>query len=161
MRTIMRTGCLWAVMPKLREGEKWAQSLRNDIKDVVGLGWNVCGHFRSEGFHSGVTKLTYRNEAGQRSSVMLPFPWDAASKTKILERVCAIAAVINASPQTDLKAAALTNRDITENPAETEKPSLKGWDVVREKFLASKAGLRPSTLSDWMLRVERTIYCLE
>lgn len=157
----MRTGRLWAVMPKLRKGEKWAQSLRNDIKDVVGLGWNVCGHFRSEGFHSGVTKLTYRNEAGQRSSVMLPFTWDAASKAKILERVCAIAAVINASPQTDLKAAAQTNRDITENPAATEKPSLKGWDVVREKFLASKAGLRPSTLSDWKLRVERTIYCLE
>ena len=47
-------------MPKLRSGEEWAKSLRQDIKTEIGLGWNVCGHKRSDGTLSGSCKLTHR-----------------------------------------------------------------------------------------------------
>ena len=59
-------------MPKLRSGEEWAKSLRQDIKTEIGLGFNVCGHKRSDGTLSGTCKLTHRTEDGRRSSVMLP-----------------------------------------------------------------------------------------
>ena len=87
-----------SVMPKLRKGEQWAVLLRKQIKDAVGQGFNVCGHFRTEGVHSGITKLTFRNEAGQRSSVMLPFEWKKSSARLILNRVAAIADVIRDHP---------------------------------------------------------------
>lgn len=147
-------------MPKRRKGEEWAQRLRKQIKDEVGLGFNVCGHFRTEGVHSGKTKLTFRNEAGQRSSVMLPFPWEKASARLILNRVAAITDVIRDHPQIDLKDAAVTNADTVDNPVDKKEAETTGWDVVRQKFLASKAGLRPSTLKDWTLRVDRTIAVL-
>ena len=57
-------------MPKLRSGEEWAKSLRQDIKTEIGLGWNVCGHKRSDGTLSGSCKLTHRTEgthAGAKS----------------------------------------------------------------------------------------------
>ena len=76
-----------SVMPKLRKGEEWAVLLRKQIKAEVGQGFNVCGHFRTEGVHSGITKLTFRTEAGQRSSVMLPFEWKKSSARLILNRV--------------------------------------------------------------------------
>ena len=81
-------------MPKLRSGEEWAKSLRQDIKTEIGLGWNVCGHKRSDGTLSGSCKLTHRTEDGRRSSVMLPFRWEASSKRQILNRVIAIARVL-------------------------------------------------------------------
>ena len=77
-------------MPKLRSGEEWAKSLRQDIKTEIGLGWNVCGHKRNDGTLSGSCKLTHRTEDGRRSSVMLPFRWEASSKRQILNRVIAI-----------------------------------------------------------------------
>ena len=40
-------------MPKLRSGEEWAKSLRQDIKTEIGLGWNVCGHKRTDGTGNG------------------------------------------------------------------------------------------------------------
>ena len=52
-------------MPKLRSGEEWAKSLRQDIKTEIGLGWNVCGHKRSDGTLSGSCKLTHRTGACQ------------------------------------------------------------------------------------------------
>ena len=66
-------------MPKLLSGEERAKSLRQDIKTEIGLGWNVCGHKRSDGTLSGSCKLTHRTEDGRRSSVMLPFRWQASS----------------------------------------------------------------------------------
>ena len=150
-----------SVMPKLRKGEEWAVLLRKQIKGEVGQGFSVCGHFRTEGVHSGITKLTFRNEAGQRSSVMLPFEWKKSSSRLILNRVAAIADVIRDHPQTDLKDAAVTNADTLDNPVAKKEAEVTGWDVVRQKFLASKAGLRPSTLKDWTLRVDRTMAVLD
>ena len=72
-------------MPKLRPGEEWAKSLRQDIKTEIGLGWNVCGHKRSDGTLSGSCKLTHRTEDGRRSSVMLPFPWEASRKNTAIK----------------------------------------------------------------------------
>ena len=148
-------------MPKLREGEEWAVLLRKQIKAEVGQGFNVCCHFRTEGVYSGITKLTFRNEAGQRSSVMLPFEWKKSSARLILNRVAAIADVIRDHPQTDLKDAAVTNAETLNNPVAKKEAEVTGWDVVGQKFLASKAGLRPTTLRDWTLRVDRTMAVLD
>ena len=98
-------------MPKLRSGEEWAKSLRQDIKTEIGLGWNVCGHKRSDGTLSGSCKLTHRTEDGRRSSVMLPFPWEASSKRQILNRVIAIARALQADPQKELAECARINAD--------------------------------------------------
>ena len=56
-------------MPKLRSGEEWAKSLRQDIKTESGLGWNVCGHKRSDGTLSGSCKLTHRTQDGRRAGL--------------------------------------------------------------------------------------------
>ena len=100
MRTnVITCGCLYPrfcaqgstqEMPKLRSGEEWAKSLRQDIKNEIGLGWNVYGHKRSDGTLSGSCKLTHRTEDGRCSSVVLPFRWEASSKRQILNRVIAI-----------------------------------------------------------------------
>ena len=92
---------------------------------------------------------------------MLPFEWKKSSARLILNRVAAIADVIRDHPQTDLKDAAVTNADTLDNPVAKKEAEVTGWDVVRQKFLASKAGLRPSTLKDWTLRVDRTMAVLD
>ena len=126
-------------MPKLRSGEEWAKSLRQDIKTEIGLGWNVCGHKRSDGTLSGSCKLTHRTEDGRRSSVMLPFRWEASSKRQILNRVIAIARALQADPQKELNEVAKINADTVDEQAEAEAgPGLtkgQGWDAVLEKFL--------------------------
>ena len=62
-------------MPKLRSGEEWAKSLRQDIKTEIGLGWNVCGHKRSDGTLSGSCKLTPSQQRRICSGVNNPFFW--------------------------------------------------------------------------------------
>jgi hypothetical protein len=133
-------------MPKLRSGEEWAKSLRQDIKTEIGLGWNVCGHKRSDGTLSGTCKLTHRNEDGRRSSVMLPFPWEASSKRQILNRVIAIAKALQADPQKELNEIAKINSDTVDEQAEAQsgprRSKSKGWDAVLERFLQSKSSCR-------------------
>ena len=114
-------------MPKLRSGEEWAKSLRQDIKTEIGLGWNVCGHKRSDGTLSGSCKLTHRTEDGRRSSVMLPFRWEASSKRQILNRVIAIARALQADPQKELTECARINADTIDE---------------QEAALSSRAGQR-------------------
>ena len=148
-------------MPKLRKGEEWARGLRADLKGAVGLGWNVCGHESSEGRQTGKTKLTYRRD-GQRSSVMLPFSWEAASKVSILARVQAIAAYLYDHPQESLADAAARNADVEQEEASPSAPglSVKGWEAVRARFLKSKATLRSKTLRDWSTRTARVLEVL-
>ena len=107
-------------MPKLRSGEEWAKSLRQDIKTEIGLGWNVCGHKRSDGTLSGSCKLPHRTEDGRRSSVMLPFRWEASSKRQILNRVIAIAKALQADPQKELAECARINADNLDEQAEAQ-----------------------------------------
>ena len=151
-------------MPKLRSGEEWAKSLRQDIKTEIGLGWNVCGHKRSDGTLSGSCKLTHRAEDGRRSSVMLPFPWEASSKRQILNRVIAIARVLQADPQKELNEVAKINADTVDEQAEAEAgPGLtkgQGWDAVLEKFLKSKSSCRWKTLRDYDYRLGRAMVLL-
>ena len=110
-------------MPKLRSGEECAKSLRQDIKTEIGLGWNVCGQNRSDGTLFGSCKLTHHNSAGQRSSVMLPLPWEASSKRQILNSVIAIAKALQADPQKELNEVAKLNSDtIDEQEAALTQP---------------------------------------
>ena len=151
-------------MPKLRSGEEWAKSLRQDIKTEIGLGFNVCGHKRSDGTLSGSCKLTHRTEDGRRSSVMLPFPWEASSKRQILNRVIAIAKALQADPQKELNEVAKINADTIDEQAAQSGPGLtksKGWDAVLEKFLKSKSSCRWKTLRDYDYRLGRALVLLE
>lgn len=151
-------------MPKLRSGEEWAKSLRQDIKTEIGLGWNVCGHKRSDGTLSGSCKLTHRAEDGRRSSVMLPFRWEASSKRQILNRVIAIARALQADPQKELNEVARINSDtIDEQEAALSQPGRsknKGWEAVLERFLQSKSSCRWKTLRDYHYRLERALELL-
>ena len=146
-------------MPKLRSGEEWAKSLRQDIKTEIGLGWNVCGHKRSDGTLSGSCKLTHRTEDGRRSSVMLPFRWEASSKRQILNRVIAIARALQADPQKELAECARINADnIDEQEAlstQTGRSKYKTWQAVLERFLQSKSTCRWKTLRDYQYRLGR------
>ena len=54
-------------MPKLRSGEKWAKSLRQDIKTEIGLGFSVCGHKRSDGPGSQMSSSRFMATASRRS----------------------------------------------------------------------------------------------
>ena len=151
-------------MPKLRSGEEWAKGLRQDIKTEIGLGWNVCGHKRSDGTLSGSCKLTHRTEDGRRSSVMLPFPWEASSKRQILNRVIAIAKALQADPQKELNEVAKINSDTLDEQAEAQSgPGLtknKTWEAVLERFLQSKSTCRWKTLRDYQYRLGRALELL-
>ena len=133
-------------MPTLRSGEEWAKSLRQDIKTEIGLGSNVCGYKRSDGTFSGSCKLTHRTEDGGRSSVMLPFPWEASRKRQILNRVIAIAKALQADPQKELVECARINIDtIDEQEAaltQSGRSKDKTWEAVLERFLESKSSCR-------------------
>ena len=150
-------------MPKLRSGEEWAKGLRQDIKTEIGLGWNVCGHKRSDGTLSGSCKLTHRTEDGRRSSVMLPFPWEASSKRQILNRVIAIAKALQADPQKELNEVAKINAETVDEQSDHSGLGLtksKGWDAVLEKFLKSKSSCRWKTLRDYDYRLGRALELL-
>ena len=151
-------------MPKLRSGEEWAKSLRQDIKTEIGLGWNVCGHKRSDGTLSGSCKLTHRTEDGRRSSVMLPFPWEASRKRQILNRVIAIAKALQADPQKELVECARINIDtIDEQEAaltQSGRSKDKTWEAVLERFLESKSSCRWKTLRDYQYRLGRALELL-
>ena len=151
-------------MPILRSGEEWAKSLRQDIKTEIGLGWNVCGHKRSDGTLSGSCKLTHRTEDGRRSSVMLPFPWEASRKRQILNRVIAIAKALQADPQKELVECARINIDtIDEQEAaltQSGRSKDKTWEAVLERFLESKSSCRWKTLRDYQYRLGRALELL-
>lgn len=151
-------------MPKLRSGEEWAKSLRQGIKTEIGLGWNVCGHKRSDGTLSGSCKLTHRTEDGRRSSVMLPFPWEASRKRQILNRVIAIAKALQADPQKELVECARINIDtIDEQEAaltQSGRSKDKTWEAVLERFLESKSSCRWKTLRDYQYRLGRALELL-
>ena len=151
-------------MPTLRSGEEWAKSLRQDIKTEIGLGWNVCGHKRSDGTLSGSCKLTHRTEDGRRSSVMLPFPWEASRKRQILNRVIAIAKALQADPQKELVECARINIDtIDEQEAaltQSGRSKDKTWEAVLERFLESKSSCRWKTLRDYQYRLGRALELL-
>ena len=143
----------------------WDELIKQQLKQEVGLGWTVCCHKRSEGYSSGRVKLTRRDpEDGSRSSVMLPFEWDSKNGTKILNRVVAISEQIESNPQMTLKDAAAINPDVLESEtAQTtgKKGTATAWKTIAEKFLATKAGQRSSSRSEWRRRVERTLACIE
>ena len=60
--------------------QKWEQTLRRQIKDNHGNGWNVIAQ-------SGKCKLTRRFEDGTKSAKVLPIEWKATNSVAILNAV--------------------------------------------------------------------------
>ena len=147
------------LMPLKRKGEAWADGIRAQIKAECGLGWTLRNHVQ-RGVVTGNTQLTHRNSDGQRSSVMLPIPFEKAKGSKLVNRVVAIAGVMNADPTKSLADAAAANPDVADAPAaKTGKPT--GWKAIQTKFLATKTGQRANSMQAWQTRTDRVIECLE
>ncbi len=60
--------------------QKWEQTLRRQIRDNHGAGWNVIQQ-------SGKCKLTRRYEDGAKSAKVLPIEWKATNSVQILNAV--------------------------------------------------------------------------
>ena len=60
--------------------QKWEKTLRQQIKDNHGKGWNVIAQ-------SGKTKLTRVFEDGTKSAKVLPNEWKATNSVQILNTV--------------------------------------------------------------------------
>ena len=60
--------------------QAWEKTLRKQIKDNHGFGWNVIAQ-------SGKTKLTRVFEDGTKSAKVLPIEWKATNSVQILNAV--------------------------------------------------------------------------
>ena len=60
--------------------QAWEKTLRKQIKDNHGFGWNVIAQ-------SGKCKLTRRFEDGTKSAKVLPIEWKATNSVAILNAV--------------------------------------------------------------------------
>ena len=60
--------------------QKWEKTLRQQIKDNHGNGWNVIAQ-------SGKCKLTRRYEDGSKSAKVLSIEWKATNSVEILNAV--------------------------------------------------------------------------
>ena len=60
--------------------QKWEQTLRRQIRDNHGAGWNVIQQ-------SNKCKLTRRYEDGTKSAKVLPIEWKATNSVQILNAV--------------------------------------------------------------------------
>ena len=60
--------------------QKWEQTLRRQIRDNHGSGWNVIQQ-------SGKCKLTRRYEDGAKSAKVLAIEWKATNSVQILNAV--------------------------------------------------------------------------
>ena len=60
--------------------QQWEKTLRRQIKDSHGFGWNLIAQ-------SGKTKLTRVHEDGAKSAKVLPIEWKATNSVQILNAV--------------------------------------------------------------------------
>ena len=117
---------------------RWHQS---PDQAECGLGWTLRNHVQ-RGVVTGNTQLTHRNSDGQRSSVMLPIPFEKANGSKLVNRVVAIAGVMNADPTKSLADAAAANPDVEVMRQQPKIGKPTGWKAIQAKFLATKGGQR-------------------
>ena len=73
-------------MPKTNgRPDSWENQLRKLLKREHGRGWSI-------GEQSNKVKLSYRDEEGERRSLMLDVPWSVSSSTAIANEVAVIRA---------------------------------------------------------------------
>jgi integrase len=126
----------------------WIAPLRHLLKAEHGLGWSIREH-------RGKVQITRRFEDGSRSSVSLDLPWDGSCHTGVMNAIGEIRQRMEAQGLSLGEAHALVHS------APTAATGRLDWDVVVEKFLASREGLRVTTLRDLRTRMGRTLKVLQ
>jgi integrase len=126
----------------------WTRALRDLLKTEHGFGWSIREH-------RGKVQLTRRFEDGTRSSVSLDLPWDASCQTGVVNALGEIRQRMEAQGLSLGEAHALIRS------APTVASGRLDWEVVVEKFLASRVGLRETTLRDLRTRMARALQVLQ
>ena len=134
--------------------QKWEQTLRRQIRDNHGNGWNVIAQ-------SGKCKLTRRYEDGSKSAKVLPIKWQATNSVEILNAVTRCRELCESRNISLAEAVSLDAAACSSDKPDAPETASEGWDVIAEDFLQTKQGRRSNTLKDLKLRVERTLMALE
>lgn len=139
-------------MPAKAKETEWVTTLRRQIRDSYGFGWNVIGQ-------SGKAKLTLTYEDGTRSSKVLRFKWQKSESSNISEAVGRIRDLV-ATRNISLAEAVRLEKEQADPSEDNEGPG-QGWDVVVEEYLKTKQGRRSTTLADLRTRLKRVLVALE
>ena len=133
--------------------QAWEKTLRKQIKDNHGFGWNVIAQ-------SGKTKLTRVFEDGTKSAKVLPIEWKATNSVQILNAVTRVRELVE-SRNISIAEAVRLDTEALAVPQEHNGTADQGWPAVVEEYLATKQGRRSSTLADLRTRLNRALACLE
>ena len=133
--------------------QAWEKTLRKQIKDNHGFGWNVIAQ-------SGKTKLTRVFEDGTKSAKVLPIEWKATNSVQILNAVTRVRELVE-SRNISIAEAVRLDTEALAVPEEHNGTADQGWPAVVEEYLATKQGRRSSTLADLRTRLNRALVCME
>ena len=131
----------------------WEKTLRKQIKDNHGFGWNVIAQ-------SGKTKLTRVFEDGTKSAKVLPIEWKATNSVQILNAVTRVRELVETRNISIAEAVRLDTEALA-TPEEHNGTADQGWPAVVEEYLATKQGRRSSTLADLRTRLNRVLVCMD
>ena len=133
--------------------QAWEKTLRKQIKDNHGFGWNVIAQ-------SGKTKLTRVFEDGTKSAKVLPIEWKDTNSVQILNAVTRVRELVE-SRNISIAEAVRLDTEALAVPKEHNGTADQGWPAVVEEYLATKQGRRSSTLADFKTRLNRALACME
>lgn len=133
--------------------QKWEQTLRRQIKDNHGRGWNVIAQ-------SGKAKLTRVYEDGTKSAKVLSIEWKATNSVVILNAVTRCRELVE-SRNISLAEAVRLDTEALAGPEDHKGIADQGWPAVVEEYFLTKQGRRSSTLADLKTRLDRALVCLE
>ena len=133
--------------------QKWEQTLRRQIRDNHGNGWNVIAQ-------SGKCKLTRRYEDGTKSAKVLPIEWKATKSVVILNAVTRVRELVETRNVSVAEAVRLDTEALAV-PEEHNGTADQGWPAVVEEYLGTKEGRRTSTLADLRTRLDRVLQCMK
>ena len=133
--------------------QQWERTLRRQIKDNHGFGWNVIAQ-------SGKTKLTRVHEDGTKSAKVLPIDWKATNSVQILHALARIRYLMEIRNLSLAEAVRLDTSELAV-PSRHSGVAQQGWSTVVQEYLKAKEGLRSSTLSDLRTRLNRLLVCVD
>ncbi len=126
----------------------WINSLRHLLKTEHGYGWSIREH-------RGKVQLTRWFEDGSRSSVSIDLPWDASCQIGVVN------AIGETRQRMEAQGLSLGEAHALVHSSPTAAVGRLDWDVVVEKFIASRSELRATTLRDLRTRLTRTLQVLQ
>ena len=118
--------------------QAWDKTLRKQIKDNHGFGWNVIAQ-------SGKTKLNRVFEDGTKSAKVLPIEWKATNSVQILNAVTRVREFVE-SRNISIAEAVRLDTEALAVPEEHNGTAEQGWPAVVEEYLATKQVLPATSL---------------